>query len=84
MSEKKKPEDATIEEIINDLSYYEDPDQLLYLGGSENGGVAISSIDFTLWAENKSLDAAIRDFARKSITPEDYERWGEHYKLDWS
>ena len=38
---KKKPEDATVEEILSDLVYYEDPDQILLLGTTENDGVTV-------------------------------------------
>lgn len=85
---RKRPEDATELEILQDLQYWEDPDSLLFLGQREGGtGFLIIEQDWRRTGEGDSFKGALIDFGYNVYDPE-YDDLndepGTFKKLNWT
>ena len=74
--DKKKPEDCTVEELLADLTHWEEPDSDLMIRTTENGGVQVCEFDGSVWAEAGTLKEALVKFGKKW-----HLEW-EHYYAD--
>jgi len=63
---KKPAAAATTEEIIADISHWEDPDQLLLVGSTEEGGVFVADYEYRKHGEGATFREALLDFCHKA------------------
>lgn len=83
---KKKPEDATIEEILWDMTNYEDIDSVLIISATENKGALVMEYDGYTNASAATLKEALVELHRKLIEKHPWllEEGGDgYYELDW-
>lgn len=82
----KKADDGTIEEILCDLTHYEDRDTSLTIMSTESGGVFVMPWDGTydLMFEGDTLKEALLKLGRASIKKYPWILEDEYLKLDWS
>jgi hypothetical protein len=80
---RKKIKDATIEEMIADLTNWEDPDTVMQVCATETGGVHIGAFDdWRGWVAEPTFREALIAYGKK------YHEEGIYYdedypKIDW-
>lgn len=80
---KKKAQDATGEEIICDLTHWEDPDTVISLCGTKDGGVYLQGFDdWQGYGAGPTMKDALLDFAKRRLSDKYFEP--EYQDLDWS
>lgn len=89
---KNKPQDATVEELIEDICYYEDPDTslLVNFGYTDGFAITVCDIEGRNFSEGSTMKEALINFFVSS-TIDLYKRLGydleeelDRYSLDWS
>lgn len=80
----KRPETATAEELLKDLTSYEDLDSALIVTTTRDGGVFIMPYEFSGHAsgEGKTFKEALLNFGRAAYEP----WWNEEnftFEFDW-
>lgn len=86
---KKSINDASAEEILEDLTHWEDPDSLLHIGSTEDGCVFVGDNEWHVTVVGETFKKALINFQLK--------KWNRYYsrekvkeviletkKLDWS
>lgn len=84
---KKKPEDATIEEVLSDVCYWEDIDSALIVSSTEEGGAFVMEYDGGRWASAPTLKEALIKLQRMVFEKNPWmfdEDNREYHKLDWA
>jgi hypothetical protein len=82
---KKKASDATIEELISDLTHYEDPDTALSIATTSDGGVSLMRVDGNFFVKGDTLHEALVAFGRIKFELNDWLLIeNDNIVLDWS
>lgn len=81
---KKKVEDGTIEEILGDITSYEDIESCLFVSTSKSGGATIMSYDGNLSYSRDTLKQALIDYGKFEREYFDTEYFDEYSRLDWA
>jgi hypothetical protein len=78
---KKHVSVASAEEILQDISNYEDIDTALLLMPTEHGYISLTEYDGSAWVEGATLREALIKMHKKTVT-----KWFEEdgSLLDWS
>jgi hypothetical protein len=82
MNSKKKVADASLEEILSDISNWEDPDQTIMMSPTKDGGVFMSDYEVFREVQANTIREAFIQYGKKMIAR--YEDQHEFFKLDWS
>lgn len=70
---------AEIDDMIRDLTYHEDPDQMLLISETEDGFL-VMSVTWDTAGEGKTFRDALYTYGKRVYDPD----WDEDNKLDWT
>lgn len=80
----KKVKDATVEEILLDVTYHENMDSSLIIISNEDGSVFMTSYDGYYQYEVKTLKQCLIKKHSNYLNKYCKDDWKEFNKLDWS
>lgn len=75
----KKASEATIEELVSDLSHWEDPSQMILIGPTEEGGIYVQDLEGGVDGIGPTLRDALLAFGRMRAQ----FAWFSPKNLDW-
>jgi hypothetical protein len=78
---KPKASEATVEQLLNDITYWEDPDSNLIVNTTEGGGIIVADHEWFFVGEGTTLKEAIIQFMQRRE-----KRWSgcnEHRKFNY-
>jgi hypothetical protein len=79
----KTPQEATIEEMLEDLTCYEDPDSYLVIATTFDGGVQIGNVDSWAFVTARTLREALAEYSKDFFDDRDYDGEIGSPRIDW-
>jgi hypothetical protein len=83
---KKKAINATVEELIADLTHHEDPDSSLVISGDGMGGILVMRLDGSFYVHQPTLQEALVSYGQRTWR-KDHKPWMDAedsgVNLDW-